>query len=140
MGPERNNRRGLGVRASGSLGSSETLVMGRPLTTDSTSHIKVRSPSSSRGCSFRQVNSTPYLLTVLLPWRMNIGPKTVHPYVSEGGSEGRTPSSGRLAIFCFPSDGCLLLQSKHLLKTRRREIRAWTIQYFSLIKHLLTIC
>ena len=66
LGPDHRISRWLGVRASGSLGSSETLVNRRPLMMDSTSHSKVSSPSSSSGWSFRSAFITLRVVRICL--------------------------------------------------------------------------
>ena len=78
----RSGDRWLGVRASRSRGSSDTLVMGRPFTTDSTSHIRVRRSSSSNPFFFIIAFIT--FLTVLIhlshtpPWCEPVGGLKVH--------------------------------------------------------------
>ena len=70
--PGCSSSRWLGVSASRSLGSSDTFVIGRPFTIDSTSHTRVLIPSSSIVCSL--INALNTFLTVLIhlshtpPW------------------------------------------------------------------------
>ena len=72
----------VGVKGSKSRGSSETLVMGRPFTMASTSHIRVVRPSSSSTCSFVMALKT--LRTVRIhrshtpPWWEPAGGLNVH--------------------------------------------------------------
>ena len=59
------------------------------------------------------VKSTPYHFAMLLPRFTSIGPKQSMPTWLNGGAEGFTLSSGKLDIFCSPTEACLLLQLKH---------------------------
>ena len=80
--PARRRSRRLGVSTLISFASSDTLVIGLPFPIDSTSHISVFRPSSSKTCCFSNAFMT--FLTVLIhlshtpPWWEAAGGLNVH--------------------------------------------------------------
>ena len=57
-GPARSGSKWFGVKASGSRGSSNTFLIGQPLTVASTFHVSVGRPSSSKVCSLTRAAMT----------------------------------------------------------------------------------
>ena len=70
-GPERRSSRWFGVSGLGSLGSSESFVMGRLFTMLSTVHMRVHKASSSRACCFTIPRNTSRMVLI---WRSQTPP------------------------------------------------------------------